>query len=56
MPIYFELYNLDLDDDGLSSYLVEYWVIPNSPRKWGLWYLREDQKTYAASRFESSSY
>ena len=56
VPIYFELYNLDLDDDGLSSYQVEYWVIPKTPRKWGLWYMREDQETYAASRFESSSY
>jgi GWxTD domain-containing protein len=56
VPMYFELYNLDLDEDGLSSYLVEYWVIPKTPRKWGLWYMREDQEIYAASRFESSAY
>jgi len=56
VPIYFELYNLDLDEDGLSSYLVEYWVIPKTARKWGLWYMREEQDVYAASRFESSAY
>jgi hypothetical protein len=48
VPVYFELYNLDVGDDGLSSYAVEYWVVPGNKRG--------DTETYAASRFESSTY
>lgn len=49
VPVYFELYNLDVDDDGLSSYALEYWVVPFDKRS-------GSSDDYAVSRFESSSY
>jgi len=49
VPVYFEIYNLELDDDGLSSYAVEYWIVPLDKRG-------ESSDAFAVSRFESSSY
>jgi GWxTD domain-containing protein len=49
VPVYFEIYNLELDDDGLSSYAVEYWIVPLDKRG-------DSSDAFAVSRFESSSY
>jgi len=49
VPVYFEIYNLELDDDGLSSYAVEYWIVPLDKRG-------DPSDAFAVSRFESSSY
>jgi hypothetical protein len=48
IPVYFELYNLDTDDLGLSSYVVEYWVVPTGSS--------EETDTYAASSFVASAH
>jgi len=46
IPIYFELYNLDVDEYGVSSYTVEYWIVPRDSRR----------ETYAASQFDASAH
>lgn len=44
MPIYFEIYNLTLDERGVSSYTLEYKIVP-----------RTNQKKTLADRFQSAS-
>lgn len=56
VPVYFEVYNLELDDDGLSQYTVEYRITPHSPRKRSFWDQFEGESPIVSSRFESSSY
>jgi GWxTD domain-containing protein len=56
VPIYFELYNLETDDAGLSRYELEYWIVPRDLRKVGLWYQRDETGTYAASRIDGSAH
>lgn len=56
VPVYFEVYNLETDDDGISQYTVEYRIIPHSPVKSSFWDEYENESPIVASRFESSSY
>lgn len=56
VPVYFEVYNLELDDAGVSEYTVEYRIVPHSPRKSSFWDRFDDDAPIVASRFESSSY
>ena len=56
VPVYFEIYNLQLDDDGVSRYTVEYRIVPHSPQKSAFWDRYEVDSPIVSSRFESSSY
>jgi len=56
VPVYFEIYNLELDDDGLSQYTVEYHIVPASPNKSSFWDVYDNESPIVASRFESSGY
>ncbi len=56
VPVYFEVYNLELDEDGLSRYAVEYRIVPHSPQKSSFWDRYKDSSPIVSSRFESSSY
>jgi hypothetical protein len=56
MPVYFEVYNLELNDDGTSEYTVEYQIVPNSPKKDSFWNIYDSGSALIASRFEASSY
>lgn len=37
VPIYFEIYNLTAGPGGVSSYAVEYRIVPRTPKKRGFW-------------------
>lgn len=37
VPVYFEVYNLSLDNDGTHRYTVSYRVVPQTPAPKGLW-------------------
>lgn len=56
VPIYFEVYNLGLAEDGLSSYVVEYRIVPHSGRKERFWDRFTGEEPVAAQRFQSSGY
>lgn len=56
VPIYFELYNLDVDEHGQSFYHVEYWLVPRAPERSRSRSESADAETYAVSRFEASGY
>jgi GWxTD domain-containing protein len=56
VPVYFEVYNLDLDDDGLSQFTVEYRIVPSTRRKSSFWDRYDNERPIVASKFESSSY
>lgn len=56
IPIYFEVYNLGLGDDGMSSYTVEYRIVPHSGEKTRFWDRFDSGTTVATSRFQSSGY
>jgi GWxTD domain-containing protein len=56
VPVYFEIYNLELDDAGVSQYTVEYRIVPHSPRKAAFWDVYDSEAPIVSSRFESSSY
>jgi hypothetical protein len=56
VPVYFEVYNLELADDGMSQYEVEYRIVPHLPRKWSFWDRFDGESPIVASRFQSSSY
>jgi hypothetical protein len=54
--VYFEVYNLELDDDGLSQYTVEYRIVPTSAYKADFWDRFDRVRPIVSSRFESSSH
>jgi GWxTD domain-containing protein len=56
VPVYFELYNLGVGEDGLSSYTVEYKIVPHSPQKTRFWERFRDDAPAVSSRFQSSGY
>jgi GWxTD domain-containing protein len=56
VPIYFEVYNLEPDEDGISEYTVEYRIVPHSTHKSSFWDLYDDESPIVSSQFESSSY
>jgi hypothetical protein len=56
VPIYFEVYNLGLDEDGLSNYEIEYRIVPHSGQKQRFWDRFAGETPVASSRFKSSGY
>jgi hypothetical protein len=56
LPLYFEIYNLALDDRGVSSYTIEYKIIPHSKKKKRFWERFREATPIVASKFESSGY
>ena len=56
LPIYFEVYNLGLNEDGLSDYTVEYRILPHSGEKQRFWDRFDGGAVVASSKFKSSGY
>jgi hypothetical protein len=56
VPVYFEIYNLEADDDGLSQYAVEYRIVPASAYKASFWDRFDGERPIVSSTFESSSH
>ncbi|MDH3215225.1 MAG: GWxTD domain-containing protein [Candidatus Krumholzibacteria bacterium] len=56
MPIYFELYNLTLDDRGVSSYTLEYKIVPHKREKKSFRERFEKSTPVVASKFQSSGF
>jgi hypothetical protein len=56
VSLYFEIYNLGLDEDGRSSYAVEYRVLPHSDEKRSFLDRFDGEEAVFASRFEGSGY
>jgi GWxTD domain-containing protein len=56
LPLYFEIYNLALDERGVASFRIQYKIIPQSPRKKSLRERFSQTPPVAASEFESSGY
>lgn len=56
MPIYFELYNLTLDSRGVSSYTLEYKIIPHTKKKEGFWERFRGATPVVSSKFQSSGF
>jgi len=56
VPVYFELYNLGQDENGLSSYEIEYRIAPHSTRKQGFWDQYENSTTVVSSEFDGSGF
>ena len=56
MPLYFEVYNLTTDATGVSSYTVEYKIIPHERDKKRFWQRFRQSTPVISSRFHSSGY
>ena len=56
VPVYFEVYDLQLDERGLSDYEVEYRVVPSSDDKKSVFDRFSRSQTVFASRFDGSGY
>jgi hypothetical protein len=56
VPVYFEVYDLGLDERGLSDYEVEYRVVPSSDDKKSILDRFSDGETVFGSRFDGSGY
>ncbi|MEJ2722639.1 MAG: GWxTD domain-containing protein, partial [bacterium] len=56
LPLYFEIYNLMPDSRGVSSYTVEYKIIPHSKKKEHFWQRFDETAPVVASEFQSSGY
>ncbi len=56
VPIYFEVYNLDTGVDDLTSYTVEYRIVPHSPKRTRFWDRFGAQDPVVSSKFSSSGY
>jgi GWxTD domain-containing protein len=56
VPVYFEVYDLQLDERGLSDYEVEYRVVPSSDDKKSIFERFSAKQTVFASRFDGSGY
>jgi hypothetical protein len=56
VPVYFELYNLGINAQGVSEYEVEYRVTPHNDKKQGLLDRFRGAETVFASRFKASGY
>ncbi|MBI4721183.1 MAG: GWxTD domain-containing protein [Chitinivibrionia bacterium] len=54
IPVYFEIYNLRLNDRGSSSYAVEYKIVPHSAQKKHFWDQFENTVPAVSSRFVGS--
>jgi GWxTD domain-containing protein len=54
IPVYFEVYNLELGSDGSADYTVSYRLVPKTPRPLGfLEFTRDDTPLDVASSFTS---
>ncbi len=56
VPVYFEIYGLDLEERGLSDYEVEYRVVPSTDEKKSILDRFDGDATVFASRFDGSGY
>lgn len=56
VPVYFEVYELGLDERGLSDYEVEYRVVPHSEGKESIFDRFGGRQTVFASSFKGSGY
>ena len=56
VPVYFEVYELGLDERGLSDYEVEYRVVPHSEGKESIFDRFGGDETVFASSFKGSGY
>jgi len=56
VPVYFEIYGLDLEERGLSDYEVEYRVVPSTDEKKSILDRFDGDETVFASRFDGSGY
>jgi GWxTD domain-containing protein len=56
VPVYFEVYELGLDERGLSDYEVEYRVVPHSEGKESMFDRFRGGETVFASSFKGSGY
>jgi GWxTD domain-containing protein len=56
VPIYFEIYNLTLDDRGVSSYTVEYKIVPHARTKTRFWDRYRGTAPVVSSKFQSSGF
>ncbi|HEU4929911.1 MAG TPA: hypothetical protein VFU38_08775, partial [Candidatus Krumholzibacteria bacterium] len=56
VPVYFEVYGLDLEERGLSDYQVEYRVVPSSDDKKSIFDRFDGGETVFGSRFDGSGY
>ncbi len=56
VPVYFEIYGLDLEERGQSDYEVEYRVVPSSDDKKSIFDRFDGGETLFASRFEGSGF
>ncbi len=52
IQVYFEVYNLDINDQGISSYAVEYWIVSREPTQLSFW--NPGRKKEASLVFSSS--
>ncbi|MCZ6765505.1 MAG: hypothetical protein O7D32_01100, partial [bacterium] len=56
LPIYFEVYNLSPDTRGITTYTVEYKIIPHTKDKKRFWKQFGETPPVVASKFQHSSY
>ena len=56
VPVYFEIYGLDLEERGQSDYEVEYRVVPSSDDKKSIFDRFDGGETVFGSRFEGSGF
>jgi len=56
VPVYFELYNLGINRDGMTDYEVEYRVAPHKDEKRGLLDRFRGGEAVVSSRFKASGY
>ncbi len=56
LPLYFEIYNLRLDERGTSSYKIKYQIVPQAKQKKSIWERILETPPAVASEFESSGY
>ena len=56
VPVYFEIYNLEANDNGISRYSVEYRIVPASDNKASFWDRFDGERPVVSSKFESSSH
>lgn len=54
IPIYFEIYNLGLDERGVSSYTLEYKIVPHTKEKKAFWERFEEATPIVSSKFQAS--
>ena len=56
LPVYFEVYNLGLDEAGMSDYEIEYRIVPHSTEKRDFWDRYDNDPTIVSSRFDGSGF